>query len=848
MAQGYSRWGRAAAVVVAVLAVSTPALAAGVGEVGGEVVDEVPDAPNVARRGAPGEIDVEFGVGGSVAVPGSDVGSVSVDGEGRAVVLSTAVGAAPTTVSVSRFGTDGSPDPSFGEAGTVTAVRRGLAHRDDVRAAVDSDGRIVVASVEERSARLALVVRRLGVDGERDPTFGSGAGEVVEPLLSTIADVATVTDVAVVSDGDVVVGAVSSRVAPVLGERTDLGVLVRLDPAGALVGSTFTSLAVEDRSTPLPLDRVAVDPQGRTLVGAARGGDVTVSRYTDGLDLDPTFGTGGTVALSGAALGGPVAGPVVVRPFVGGTVVAGDGFVLRLVEDGSLDPGWAGGSPVTWAAGEDRLVDVAVRDDGGVLAVTAPTGEAGDGHLHGLDADGVPDPTLGGAEGVALVGLIPTGPVAVDGDRVLVVGATADGPAVRAIGIPSSPSEGGDGEVLVSVAPCRVVDTRFAVGRLRTEVRSVSVRSAAAIESQGGRAGGCAVPEEASSVMAAVSAVDPTAVGFLRVGAGTATPPSTTFVTHAVASQTNVGLLALGEPGDDLGVQAFGGTTHLVIDVFGYSIPTTEVAEDEGSVFVPVTPCRVLDDRLAGPPLLPGGTRTVAVDGDLAGQGGAADCGVPDDATGVEVAVSTVDPVSGGYARVGPAGGLTATVLNGHAGRAVTTTTQVGLGRSADGALALDLRVEGIRSSWVLDVTGYLVPRTAASASSGLLFHPAEPCRLVDTRRTGGRLSWGDVLAVAVDGDGAHSSAQGGAAGCGAPDGAVAANVTVSAVDPGAKGYLRLAPSGTPATAGTVVQHSAGSGSTGTASIGLADGSFDVHLAGGDADVVVELQGWYLPA
>jgi hypothetical protein len=82
---------------------------------------------------------------------------------------------------------------------------------------------------------------------------------------------------------------------------------------------------------------------------------------------------------------------------------------------------------------------------------------------------------------------------------------------------------------------------------------------------------------------------------------------------------------------------------------------------DSGSdlVYTPVTPCRIIDTRLAGGPITPGTNRNFAVTGSgYAGQGGnSGSCGIPyGPATAAVINLIAVNPVASGDLRVTPYG------------------------------------------------------------------------------------------------------------------------------------------------------------------------------------------------
>ena len=75
-------------------------------------------------------------------------------------------------------------------------------------------------------------------------------------------------------------------------------------------------------------------------------------------------------------------------------------------------------------------------------------------------------------------------------------------------------------------------------------------------------------------------------------------------------------------------------------------------------LYTPLTPCRILDTRVAGGPVVPGATRNFLLTGsDLSPQGGSAmGCGVPSGATAAAVNLVAVNPAGAGDLRVAPYG------------------------------------------------------------------------------------------------------------------------------------------------------------------------------------------------
>jgi len=148
--------------------------------------------------------------------------------------------------------------------------------------------------------------------------------------------------------------------------------------------------------------------------------------------------------------------------------------------------------------------------------------------------------------------------------------AAAQAGAAAQVVAPSAPQD-----LYVPVQPCRVVDTRKAVGPIGNEAaRSYYVSGTSGHSAQGGKSGGCGVPVGAVGVTATLTAVTPTHGGFLRAWAAGGTEPGATLLNYSDDStSTGTSVQVRSGFGKDLAVKNYGGPTHLVIDVTGYYIP-----------------------------------------------------------------------------------------------------------------------------------------------------------------------------------------------------------------------------------------------------------------------------------
>lgn len=170
----------------------------------------------------------------------------------------------------------------------------------------------------------------------------------------------------------------------------------------------------------------------------------------------------------------------------------------------------------------------------------------------------------------------------------------------RPVEAPEFPTAGVSGLFWVSpgdltfhpVVPCRIVDTRLIAARLG----NLGVYSFSAIalnhSSQGGFPGSCGVPSRALAVEVNITAVTPTAAGFMKVYPFGETQPNASIVNYSAGQNTaNTATVARCAASDgslcfrDLTVFAQS-SAHLVVDVLGYyESPLTAQVDSSGSVY-----------------------------------------------------------------------------------------------------------------------------------------------------------------------------------------------------------------------------------------------------------------------
>jgi uncharacterized delta-60 repeat protein len=156
---------------------------------------------DVAKLTPDGSLDPAFGDGGVTSIAGSRVGEgLAVAPDGWMALAGQAPDAGSTDFAVMRLLADGSVDPTFGSAGQVVTDVDG--QRDWANAvAVTPDGRIVAAGGSGDFNTDFAVVRYLP-DGTLDPDFANGGTLLVDfHLLVDIAE-----SVALQPDGKIVLG------------------------------------------------------------------------------------------------------------------------------------------------------------------------------------------------------------------------------------------------------------------------------------------------------------------------------------------------------------------------------------------------------------------------------------------------------------------------------------------------------------------------------------------------------------------------------------------------------------------------------------------------------------------
>jgi uncharacterized delta-60 repeat protein len=337
-----------------------------------------------------GRLDATFGTGGiatNTHVEGGSMVALVRQPDGKLVTADVRYGVRPYLPSSSRlvrYFTDGSLDPTFGDAGLVTSPADWSFSAHALT--VQPDGKLVLAGFggpippDAPPAPLpppgSEVLMRFQPDGQLDPTFGTGGTATTHPAGGGIAALVRQPDGRLVAGGSAVATVGGAEVFALARYEAD----GRLDPTFGTGGLVITHVGRE-----AALNALVLQPDGRLVAGGVAG-VATVSgvrvfalaRYEADGRLDPTFGIGGLVTTyMGRSDGfGPGLEALVLQP--DGRLVAGgyapgypvNNFTLvRYEADGQLDPTFGmGGVVSTDVGGSDTIHALVLQPDGRLVA------------------------------------------------------------------------------------------------------------------------------------------------------------------------------------------------------------------------------------------------------------------------------------------------------------------------------------------------------------------------------------------------------------------------------------------------------------------------------------------------
>ena len=501
------------------------------------------------------------------------------------------------------------------------------------------------------------------------------------------------------------------------------GTVFKITPSGAL--TTLYSFCAQtdcaDGDYPLGVLAQAIDGNiyGTTAEGGANGNYGTVFRITPGGMLTTVHSFDGTDG------GSPEDGPVQATDgnLYGTTNTGGadhGGTVFKLTTNGTLTTVYNFCSQSGCKDGQSSFAGLV---------------QAADGNFYGTTY-------LGGANG--------------------------QGTAFKlSVGIVLSPVQ------FVSVAPCRLVDTRGPVGEFGGPALQAGVpRSFVIPDNQT-----CNIPATAAAYSLNVTAVPHGPLGYLTIWPTGRPQPVVSTLNSDGRTKANAAIVPVGV---SAAVSVYASnTTDLVLDIDGYFAPVS------GSTlaFYPLPPCRVADTRNSnepsglGPPALSAG-----VNRDFPVLE-ATSCDIPSSAKAYSLNFTVAPPGKLGYLTVcpKPSGSQSCplvSTLNSSGGQTVANAAIVPAG--VGGAIRT---FASDNTQLVIDIDGYF----AAAGQGGLSLYPVPPCRVLDTRPPSGSGPFQFALNPPVD---VRNSA------CAPPSQSQAYVFNATVVPQGPLGYLTLWPDG----------------------------------------------------
>jgi len=328
----------------------------------------------VARYHSDGSLDASFGNGGKVVIPvGNNIDyltSVAIQPDGRIVTGGISHSGGTNHFTLIRFNSNGTLDPSFGTGGIVFTPTGTSSRIESI--VLQPDGKIVAAGFSFNGSNSDFTVVRYRVDGTLDPTFGSG-GRVITQIGSSDDHPYAA---ALQPDGRIVVAGRSTFSFlynfAVVRYNSD-GTLDNSFGVGGIATTAVGSGHAEIWSIALQPDGkiVAGGSVSNSSAGEVR---FALARYSSTGSLDDSFGMGGVTTtevgtysrISDVELQSD--GKIVV---VGGATngpTLNDFAVLRYEANGMLDPSFGeGGRVLTHVGQSDDATSCAIQNDGKIV-------------------------------------------------------------------------------------------------------------------------------------------------------------------------------------------------------------------------------------------------------------------------------------------------------------------------------------------------------------------------------------------------------------------------------------------------------------------------------------------------
>jgi uncharacterized delta-60 repeat protein len=271
----------------------------------------------VRRYNDDGTQDMTF-AGSGEFLRDSDVSALSgIALDGDKIVLVGADNASPTKLAVLKLTADGAVDGSF-NSGNLETVDYGGTGDGGVAAAATPDHKLVLLGLTSTGGAQDATVTRLGTDGTPDPDFGTLGLKTVHfdgnwaPAHGVVAG----SDGSVAFAGNLTDPMNTSHVALTLTKLTATGAL---DASFGTSGQQTSDLSGSGGSAGQVFTLVG-QPDGALLVGGVEGQPASslppgfIYRYTPAGVLDPAFSGDGKLSLKGDGFSAPFVSSLALAP------------------------------------------------------------------------------------------------------------------------------------------------------------------------------------------------------------------------------------------------------------------------------------------------------------------------------------------------------------------------------------------------------------------------------------------------------------------------------------------------------------------------------------------------------
>ncbi len=297
---------------------------------------------------------------------------------------------------------------------------------------------------------------------------------------------------------------------------------------------------------------------------------------------------------------------------------------------------------------------------------------------------------------------------------------------------------GGGGAGYFPITPIRVLDSRDGTGLTGHIPAVFSSNVPKTFPVAGVTINTITIPSDAVAITGNLTVTGQTAAGFLALTPTPTTTPSSSTLNFPLADiRANNVTIALGPDGSLSAVYkaVAGKHTNVILDVTGY------FRTGAGQTYFPIASTRILDSRdgTGQPSHTPAPfVANVAQSFPVQGFGGGL---IPITATAITANLTVTGQTKPGFVAVTPAPdnapGTSTLNFPLHDNRANGLTIPI----NADGTVSAVYKAVSGTANLILDVTGYY-----SNAGGGLLFHPLNPGRLVDTRQALGLDGLGNGL------------------------------------------------------------------------------------------------------